>query len=87
MNTSRVADEEGFEVKFLKHDIQSLDGYITDVFNHVVYFRFPLSWSHDSICYFSSYEILWIYYYNDECSIYREHMVTIHERMCPLDNQ
>jgi hypothetical protein len=28
-----------------------------------------------------------IYYYNDECSIYREHMVTIHERMHHLDNK
>jgi hypothetical protein len=34
------------------------------------------------------YDIVYlIYYYNDECSIYREHMVTIHERMRPLDNQ
>jgi hypothetical protein len=28
-----------------------------------------------------------MYYYNDECSIYREHMVTIHEMMRPLDNK
>jgi hypothetical protein len=27
-----------------------------------------------------------ICYYNDECSIYREHKVTIHERMHPLNN-
>jgi hypothetical protein len=25
--------------------------------------------------------------YNDECVIYREHMVTNHERMHPLDNK
>ena len=30
---------------------------------------------------------MWLYYYNDECFIYIEHMVTIHERMCPLDNK
>jgi hypothetical protein len=28
-----------------------------------------------------------MYYYNNECSIYREHKVTIHERMRPLNNQ
>jgi hypothetical protein len=28
-----------------------------------------------------------MYYYNDECSIYREHKVTIHERMRPFNNQ
>jgi hypothetical protein len=33
------------------------------------------------------YERYSIYYYNDECSIYREHKVTIHERMRPLNNQ
>jgi hypothetical protein len=33
------------------------------------------------------YERYSIYYYNNECSIYREHKVTIHERMCPLNNQ
>jgi hypothetical protein len=33
------------------------------------------------------YERYSIYYYNDECFIYREHKVTIHERMCPLNNQ
>ena len=33
------------------------------------------------------YEIYSIYYYNNECSIYREHKVTIHERMHPLNNQ
>jgi hypothetical protein len=26
-------------------------------------------------------------YYNDECSMYREHMVTVHETMHPLDNK
>jgi hypothetical protein len=31
--------------------------------------------------------VILMYYFNDECSIYREHMVTIHEGMCPLDNQ
>jgi hypothetical protein len=33
------------------------------------------------------YERYSIYYYNNECSIYREHKVTIHERMRPLNNQ
>jgi hypothetical protein len=28
-----------------------------------------------------------MYYYNYECYIYREHMVTIHERMRPLNNK
>jgi hypothetical protein len=28
-----------------------------------------------------------MYYYNYECCIYREHMVTIHERMRPLNNK
>jgi hypothetical protein len=36
---------------------------------------------------FNSYEIYSMYYYNDECSIYREHKVTIHERMRPFNNQ
>jgi len=39
------------------------------------------------LCWFSLHEIWYICYYNDECSIYREHMVTIHERMRPLNNQ
>ena len=33
------------------------------------------------------YERYLIYYYNNECSIYREDKVTIHERVCPLNNQ
>jgi hypothetical protein len=33
------------------------------------------------------YERYMIYYYNNECSIYREHKVTIHEQMHPLNNQ
>jgi hypothetical protein len=33
------------------------------------------------------YERYSMIYYNDECSIYREHKVTIHERMRPLNNQ
>jgi len=38
-------------------------------------------------CCCSSYTIWSIYYYNDECSIYRENKVILHEMICPLNNQ
>jgi hypothetical protein len=45
------------------------------------------SWSSMFVFIHMRYERYLIYYYNNECFIYREHKVTIHERMHPLNNQ
>jgi hypothetical protein len=41
MNTSRVADEEGFQAELFKHGRPTLLDYIIDLFNHVVCLGFP----------------------------------------------
>jgi hypothetical protein len=41
LSTSKVVDEEGLQVEFLKHDIHSLNTHIVDLFNHVVCSSFP----------------------------------------------
>lgn len=46
MNSSRAADEEGFEAQFFKHGLRPLVGYLVDLFNQVVQDGFPNGWSH-----------------------------------------
>ncbi|KAH9310215.1 hypothetical protein KI387_038126, partial [Taxus chinensis] len=49
MNSSRVADEEGFQAEFFKHGLDTLNSYLVDLFNQVVCTGFPKSWSHHII--------------------------------------
>lgn len=43
MSINRATDEESHQEKFFKHGIQSLESYISDLFNHVVCLDFPSS--------------------------------------------
>ena len=46
MNNNKEAYEEGFQTNFFKHGLHALVSYLVDLFNHVVYIRFPSTWSH-----------------------------------------
>ena len=49
MNSSKAADEEGFQEEFFKHGLHPLVGYLVDLFNQVVRDGFPDSWTHHII--------------------------------------
>lgn len=36
MNSSKAANEDGFQAKFFKHGLRGLVPYLVDLFNHVV---------------------------------------------------
>jgi hypothetical protein len=49
MNCSKVADKEGFQAEFSKHELRALASNLADLFNHVVRTGFPPAWSHHII--------------------------------------
>lgn len=49
MNSSKAADEEGYQAKFFKHGLRPQVSYLVDLFNHVVREGYPPVWSHHII--------------------------------------
>ena len=49
MNYSKATEEEGFQAKFVKHNLHALVSYSIDLFNDVVRTNFPSAWLHHMI--------------------------------------
>jgi len=96
----KVFAKQAYEVQFLEDLEEEQNEWMRDIWNWHIPFRIKLffwfmienkiiTWDNLITVGFPyiRYDRYLIYYYNNECSIYREHKVTIHEWMCPLNNQ